>query len=143
MSQQKRPAARGSDLPAIDVKDLRDREEILGLDPDTIEAGRHYRWVQSSPQRIARHKMRGYRFVTKEDGVLPVIPVDEAGDGTIRVGDMVLMSCAEDAYRGRRQLAEDTATFRTSQAGKDVRKSAKKKGVRTFTREPNEDDDDE
>jgi len=139
----KRPEARGSSLPAVSVNDLRDREEVLGLDPDTIEAGRHYRWVNASPQRVARHKMRGYRFVTKEDGVLPIIPVDDASDGTIRVGDMVLMSCAEDAYRGRRQLAEDTAVFRTGQAGKDVRKSAKKKGVRTFTREPGEGDDDE
>jgi len=142
MSPAKRPEARGSDLPAVNVSDLRDREEVLGLDPDTIEPGTHYRWVNSSPQRIARHKMRGYRLVKKEDGVLPIIPVDDASDGTIRAGDMVLMACSEEAYRGRRQLAEDTAAFRTRQSGKDVRKSAKRKGVRTFTRDPDEDDED-
>jgi hypothetical protein len=136
-----RSSARGSKLPVVDVQEHRDNESVLGLDPETIDPGKHYRWVNATPQRVARHKMRGYRLVSREDGVVPIIPVDDAGDSSIRVGDMVLMQCDVDAYKARRQLAEDKAISRTKQPANEVKAKAKRKGIRTFVKDPDEDED--
>lgn len=138
-----RSSARGSKLPVVEVTDRRDNEAVLGLDPETMDPNKHYRWVNATPQRVARHKMRGYRLVTREDGVIPIIPVDDAGDSSVRVGDMVLMQCDVDAFNARRQLAEQKAIQRTRNTAAEVKAKAKRKGIRTFSKEPDEDEDED
>lgn len=132
-----------TDVPKVVVEDRRNSSDVLGLDPETTKPGVHYRWVSANPSRVARHQMKGYRMVTREDGVLPVIPVDNAGDGTVRVGDMILMQCPEESFQARRKAYESEAIRRTGDPKKEVRKKAKKRGIRSFTRLRSEGDEDE
>lgn len=133
-----------SKMPYIEVKEPPKNDDTFALDDDTKQPGRHYRWVKEDPRRIARHKMRGYRVeLAGEDSVRPMLEGDDSGDGKIRNGDSILMSCDEEAYRGRKRAQDELTLSRTRQPAKEVKRAAKKKGIRTFVRQPNEVGDDD
>lgn len=115
-----------SELPLINVTERHEMELALSLDPDTMDPNRHYRWVQDSGVRIAKHRAKGYTIERKsESGVVPLVEVDDAADGTIRVGDTVLMSCPKDKYDARKRSQEELSLQRAQKATKAAKRKAR------------------
>lgn len=116
MADNSKPAAGGkiSQLSTVKAKAYtgrRNYDALLEVDESTIEDGVAYRWVSTLfPQRIARHKMLGYEFARQEHGIRTKAGItDDAADGTIRVGDSVLMICAKEYVEQRqREYAEES-----------------------------------
>jgi len=111
----------------------------IELDPDTLEEGLHYRFVQESPQRIARRKAQGYRVVKRSDGVR-LLADEEAGDSEdiIRSGDRILMACPQEVFEERRAKKARLTQARLSQGDRQFRRRSREKGVRVVG-EDNED----
>lgn len=105
----------GSDtLLDIDVVDMRDRQDALGLDPSTMEAGYRYRWCQIRPENMTSKKLRGYEMVRRsEDRVRPIFDVEEgeAGD-VVRRGDTVLMKIRDHRLTRNRAYNEQIGRLR-------------------------------
>lgn len=102
------------------------------LDPSTIDSNKHYRWVRFGDEsRVRRLERRGYtveHYV--KGGVRPLGQPDSTEDGTIRFGDLILMSCPKHMRE-----ATEQALFRTNEnrlksaATEQFRQKAQQKGV--------------
>ncbi len=120
-------------VPKVEVRPRAydDMASVLGLDPDTTDPTRHYRWVNRSHVKVARAKMRGYQLVKKNE-VQPYIDVETGPDGAIVAGDLVLMSTDKATFARRKQKEVDLAISRTSRAGDDTLQRGKKLGIKTI-----------
>jgi hypothetical protein len=103
---------------------------IQELDPATLDPDRHYRWVNAVNQNgisIARHKRASYVVETyRQGGPKPIAQPDDITDGTIRMGDLILMSCPK-TLRQERQVAlhkvnEQRLTMNTAMTKEQARK---------------------
>lgn len=102
--------------------------DLLSLDMTTIDPSLHYRWVQNSKMRIARHRLLGYRTVLRKSGVKLSSDVDDdQGDDTIIVGDMILMACDKNKFDRRKRGEEMQATTRLSSVKGKFKKKARNK----------------
>lgn len=113
------------------VDERRDLESMLTLDPSTVDPNKRYKFVREDRLRVARHKMRGYKFThLEEGGVRPLVDFDNAGDGLIRVGDMILMEIDRTVAERRQKANEDLATARLGDPRKKLKDKAAERGVR-------------
>jgi hypothetical protein len=118
-------------LPNVEVAELADSEVLFYLDPESLDPELQYGFVQERDANILKRKIRGYRFVTEEDGVRTLSDVIGPGaDGRIRVGDTVLM-CVKKDYKERRQKElEKRSRMRLEGPERRFLKKAKQMGVK-------------
>lgn len=120
--QHPRPGSDG--LLDVDVVDMRDRQDALGLDLSTMEDGYRYRWCQIRSENMTSKKLRGYEMVHRSrDKVRPIFDVEEGEVGdTIRRGDTVLMKIRDHRLARNRLYNEQIGRLRiknSSQRFKD------------------------
>jgi len=134
-----------ANLPPIEVKELayETMSTVLGLDPDSVDPEKEYRWVNRSSVKMARAKMKGYSLVKTDSGVTPLIEVDNAGDGTIVAGDLILMATDKEQFRERKNAQVQVALQRTQRAGEEVLERGKRLGVKTRVISAGDDIDEE
>lgn len=115
--------------PQVEISDeRRDVQNLLEIDEETKDPELSYKWVNSDKLRVARHRMRGYRPVEKGQVEL-LAETDDAADGTIRVGDLILMAAPKQRVEKRKAEMEALATGRLAMPKKKVENEAKKYGV--------------
>lgn len=68
------------------------------------QKGQHYRFISQSPENIARKKYRGYTAVLASDPEVQgtILAKDQAADGTVRFGNLVLARIPEEQAQGLR-----------------------------------------
>lgn len=117
--------------------------EMLSLDETTLREGQHYRWVRSRADEhnasVTKHKMKGYKLVTKEDGVRTHVEADDRPDGVIAIGDMILMSCPQEVYDKRATERRQLNEARLSSTVAVTKQMAKEKGVEIISDRDHED----
>lgn len=95
------------------VESRADPQEVLLLDPETLDPNLHYRWVANNHAAITKRTVQGYRLVSrKEDGVRLVIEPQKASDDYFYNGDTVLMCCEKERVEGRQKQIERIANQR-------------------------------
>jgi len=132
-------------VPEVDVRsrEYDNMQSALGLDPDSLESGKSYRWVNRSAVKVARAKIKGYRLCEAGSGITPLIEVENMANGTIVAGDLVLMETDTAALKGRKAREVDLAIQRTKRAGEDVVKKGKSLGIKTRVITDDDDDDED
>lgn len=116
--------------PQVQVTDeRRDVQSMLELVEETLDPNLTYKWVHDSKMRMARHRMRSYRPVPLNSGVKTVVEPDDAGDGLIRVGDVILMAAPKSVVQRRKEDQEVFTTQRLAAPKKTMREKAQKHGV--------------
>jgi hypothetical protein len=128
MSKSQEPVA-----PAIGVKDRKHEDaSFLELDEETMDPTRHYRWVRrgANDSSIVRHKQLGYELEERGGEVRTKATPDNAGDTTIVIGDVVLMSCPVEVYdaRVKKQFARREEILASTSA--ETERRAKEKGIK-------------
>lgn len=117
-----------SNMPVIDLTTLRSVDEALRLDESTTDKSMVYRFVSERPQRVARHRMKGY--VPVEQGeVQLMVPelLDDRGDGLVRVGDTILMKCRKEVVEHRQGQIGQLRDARLKQPKKRVKRHRNRK----------------
>jgi hypothetical protein len=96
-----------------------DDDSIMQLDPESLDPGQKYRFVFNHQNRISRMQMKGYTFVTEDDGVRLKYEIVGALDssGHILVGDSVLMRCPKNRYDRRRRDVRERTEARMNESG--------------------------
>lgn len=123
-------------LPEVHTSEIRDVNSLLELNPETLDPTKHYRWVRESPLKIGKAKMRGYEVVHQDDGVQTLAGfIDDAGDGIMRIGDVILMSCPLPGYRARKRAQLKFANARLAAPAKQFKKNARRRRVRILKEE--------
>lgn len=118
-------------IQSAEVASRSDPESVLELQRSTMNPNMHYRWVHVRPQRLTRMLAKGYRFVTEDDNVKPLIEQGGAADNKIYNGDTVLMQVPKEQYlAGRKRVAEQTRG-RLAAPKAQFRKKAERSGVET------------
>lgn len=137
--EQPNKSAAGKQLARLGAKTYVSRrkyDDLLAIDESTLEPGVVPRWVSVNEKtRIARHKLLGYEFAREEDGIRTVAGVtDNAGDGTIRVGDAVLMICHQEHREKRRaeSLEASEAKISSHMTAEEYKAKAARAGVKTY-----------
>ena len=114
----------------VTVQQPRDISSALELDPRTTDPNMHYRWVRNDPLRITKARLKGYDIVkASKDGPSPVVSVGDAADGTIRVGDVILMACSKAQHELGRAKVKADADDRLRRVTQPVKKLARDTGV--------------
>ena len=133
--QNARKPIRESDLESLEVKD-REIPSLLELDLESLSKDHTYRWVRKHPLRIARAKAKGYEVVEAGDEEIKNIVGDDVGeraDGTITVGDVMLMRCPKREVNARRKAVRTFNEKRLGSVKKQFKRMAKKAGVEVTT----------
>jgi hypothetical protein len=101
------------------VKDQADKRQFDGLALRNRKPGRIYRWARRDDFQVALNRFNGYEVVdTAEDPVESVLSsgtrMKKAADtdGTVTLGDLVLMSMPVEDYEQRRRNEEQLAIRR-------------------------------
>lgn len=120
--------------PVVSVRARnRDDARILDLLEETKEPGYHYRWVRSRKDEnhlaVSRAKLKGYVLCTAKDGVKTVVEPDYRPDGTIAVGDLVLMKCKVADHEGRVRQRRIHNEQLLASATADTEQMARDKGL--------------
>lgn len=127
---------KGRDLPEVVSSEMRDVNSLLELDESTLDPTRHYRWVRRAPLAVGKAKMKGYEVVHAESGVRTLAGfLDDAGDGTMVIGDVLLMSCPVDQWRARKRAQQKFANARLSAPAKQFKKNARRRRVKILNEE--------
>jgi hypothetical protein len=106
--------------------DLLDMQQ---LDESTKDPNRHYRWTRGD--RVNLRKMQGYEVETnREGGPKTIAPADDVADGTIRMGDLVLMSCPRDQRVERVHTLHKLNQSRIGIASQTTKDMARQIGVK-------------
>jgi len=119
---------------SISIESIEHMGSNLDLDPRSLERGYRYRWVYRAPVKVSRAKARGYAVVDPASHQ-PIMnfagdilqPVE---DGTITVGDVVLMRTPEQHYRGRRKLLRKKTGEKLKGPTKSFKEKAKQEKQR-------------
>lgn len=123
--------------PRAEVESLGSAEDLVALDPTTLDKTKHYRFVQDRRENISKKKARGYEYVLRsEHGVRLLREDDDAGsaDDLIRVGaDLVLMMCDKAVYKERRKRIDRLTKDRLGSTEKAFGERARKRGVKSLT----------
>lgn len=93
--------------PGFTVDNRGAMDELLSLDPETMDPNKHYRFVKDTPLRVSRHRLRGYNPVSSDEGVTTNVDPTPAEDGLIRVGDVILMACARSTREARAEATHE------------------------------------
>jgi hypothetical protein len=112
------------------------REDLLSLqqlDPSSMDPNRHYRWVRTvlrdddQSLSVRQKQLIGYTIEQKKpDGVKTMVESDSTSDGSIRMGDLVLMSCpkalrqereTEALHFNEKRLGANSETYRARVKG--------------------------
>lgn len=103
--QGSRPPARPQAPVALsDVDTPDDFLDMQRLDPKTVDPNKHYRFVRADDLAMNKARRRGYEVEKLiEGGVRPLVAGPTAGDGAIRFGDTVLMSCPRAKHVSRQR----------------------------------------
>lgn len=119
----------------ISVKD-REIGSLLDIDLEQLDPAFTYRWARKSPLRIARMKAKGYTLVDPDSEEVKNIVGDSVGehaDGTVTVGDVVLMKIQKKQYRGRRSKMRKFGERRLGSVKKTFKKLGEKAGVEVIS----------
>ena len=116
-----------SPLPNLSVKRA-DLIQVQSLVEETKDPNRHYRWVRTTKRdddgsvSVQQKFQLGYEIeYQKEGGVQTVATPDSTADGSIRMGDLVLMSCpkvlrqereADNLHFNERRIQASSETFK-------------------------------
>ena len=121
--------------PQATATPLYDPQDLLGLDPDSMDPDMHYRIIRDDAGRAAQARLKGYQPVSRsEDGVRLIIDTaDGAAEDLIRIGDGVLYACPKEVYQQRRQQIQNLTDARLSVEEAQFRKKARKSGVEVVT----------
>ena len=128
---QATPASRDPNVAPIARAGV-SRQDLLSvqqLDPRTVDPNRHYRWVRTTMKdddqsfAVTQKQRLGYEVEKiREGGVRTIAQPDKTGDGSIRMGDLVLMSCPKALRQARvqdnlifneRRLGTNSETFKS------------------------------
>lgn len=112
------------------------REDLLSLqqlDQNTLDPNRHYRWVRTTAKdddgsiSVRQKQLMGYEIERdREGGPKTLVKPDSTGDGSIRMGDLVLMSCpkalrqereAEHLHFNEKRLGANSETYKARVKG--------------------------
>lgn len=123
-----RPAANPVSLPPRAGVSRQDLLSVQQLDERTMDPNRHYRWVRTTVKdddnsfAVTQKQRLGYEIeIAREGGVRTIAQPDKTGDGSIRMGDLVLMSCPKALRQDRvqdnlifneRRLGTNSETFK-------------------------------
>lgn len=116
------------------LDDRRHPDESALLKEETLDAEKHYRFVNfTSATRLSRARAKGYREVSREDGVETLFDqADDDGTGLIKHGDRVLMACPKEQYETRRRRKLNLANARLSGPAEQFKSKAKKARVQVL-----------
>lgn len=126
-------------MARVEVVSNEDSQDALALDPETLEGGMHYRFCR--PSNIAKRKAQGYTMVLRSETGVKLLNEEtsvQSVDDLVRVGNLVLMSCAEERFKQRRNKTTQLSRNRLVSAERAFEQRAKKRGVRTLTRDEGE-----
>lgn len=122
-------------LPVVGVYDQQD-PDTFGLDPETMDPDRHYRYARLDSQRLARLMSRGYRIETRSDGVKMKADLGQgATEDQIRVGDLVLVSCKKEVADHRTRQLDGLRRSRLEIPEGQFRKKASAKNIKVTDKE--------
>lgn len=117
------PAARSPNVGPIARAGVT-RQDLLSvqqLDERTMDPNRHYRWVRTTQKdddgsfAVTQKQRLGYEIEKLRDGgVRTIAQPDKTGDGSIRMGDLVLMSCPKAL---RQERVQDNLIFNERRLG--------------------------
>lgn len=110
-----------------------DLQSIQQLDPATMDPNRHYRWVRTVARdddgsiSVRQKQLLGYEIERiREGGPMTIAKPDSTADGSIRMGDLVLMSCpkalrqereTESLHFNEKRLGANSENYRASVKG--------------------------
>lgn len=125
--------------PKVEVEEVRDINSLLELDEETLDPEMHYRWVREAPRSMGNAKLKGYQIVNKEDGPKTRAGyLDDTGDGSMRIGDTILMACPRSMRRAREVKQRRFTESRLKAPRKQFSKSAKLRRARILKEEEGE-----
>jgi hypothetical protein len=126
-------------IPNVRITERRDVHSMLQLDDSTVDENRHYRFVRRDSMAMTKAKLKGYSLeLTREGGPRLLGEVNEdAADGTISVGDVVLMSCPKELFQqGRDEIDRQNEAMLSQPADEAVQKikeAGNRKGGQAFS----------
>lgn len=120
------------EVPQLQVESLEHLGSMLELDVRLLDPNFKYRWVHKSPIKVARAKSKGYKFCDPDSEDIKNVVGDspEAEDGTITVGDLVLMRTPRTLYKARRKRIRIKGQQRLKGPIRKFRKEAQKASAR-------------
>ena len=123
----------------LKVESMENMGSMLDLRPECLNPQYEYRWVHKSPFKVGRAKARGYALVDprKHEPAIVNLVGDSPGvaeDGTITVGDVVLMYAWKEGYKGRKIKQRKQAKQRLTGPERKFRKDAEEKGRSRYDR---------
>lgn len=132
--RDKSPAKR--EVPNVLVRD-QNLSSMLELDLSSLDQKYQYRWVYKHPMKIARAKAKGYELVPPSTQVKNAVgdSPGTAEDGTITVGDVVLMRTLKELYNHRRKQLATKTKGRLRGQTKKFKKEAQEAGRRRYHQE--------
>jgi hypothetical protein len=110
--------------------------EVQTLREETKDPNKHYRWTKL--ENVNKRRLQGYEIEPKEGGAQPIAPADDTGDGTTRMGDLILMSCPREHREGRQALLHKVNQDRLGVAANTVKEVAAQAGVKLKDHEEKE-----
>ncbi len=119
-----------------EVYERLDAENVLSLDPETLDSSLHYRFVEQ--RNLARRKSQGYEVVLRSESGVKLQSDDESmktADDLIRVGSTVLMACSQTKFKERRAKVAKLAKSRLDSGEQQFEGQAQRRNVRTVTGE--------
>ena len=126
-SQTPEPSSLSTEVPTVSVESRENLGSMLELDISGLDPKYNYRWVHKSPLKVARAKAKGYRFVDPENTDVKNVFGDSpetAADGTITVGDVVLMFSDKNLYKARKRKQRAKSEARLKGPERKFRKEA-------------------
>lgn len=120
---------------AASVEPMAEGEDLLMVDPDSLDPDMYYRFVQMRPNRLAQLRARGYRPVSRsEDGVRLIYDMEQGGaEDTVQVGDTILMCLPKSIATERRSRRDRLRDARLSAPEGQFRKKATRADVPVVT----------
>lgn len=129
---EQEPVKQTASLPRVMVK-REDLASVQTLDPNTKDPDRHYRWVRTTARdddgsiSVRQKQLMGYEIEhIRPGGPMTIAKPDSTSDGSIRMGDLVLMSCPkalqqerekENFHFNERRITASSETFKSRTRG--------------------------
>lgn len=124
---------------SAEVESRANPEEMQGLDPDTLDPNKYYRWVHNRPQRIARMRSKGFTFSSPEEVATTTGQESHTADDKIINGDTVLMEQPLKKHKESRDKIKKTSRARLAAPKQTFKKKAVQGGVEINTSKKDKD----
>ena len=113
---------------------MADYDQAFRIPDNMRDANFVYRWVLDDPKVMTVRKMQGYAAVKVGDQDGQVFKEDPRlqADGTIRVGDDVLMRCPKAKYEERERERRQKNTRKLAAIKEDYHEATAGPGISTF-----------